>query len=480
MAITTTWSIKLRQYSHTIDVTSRTLGANVTQIVEVGTAGTGEATIQLDNNDGAFTPFNGGTYSDLNAYGYALIIDCTVNDGLTNYERNVYGGVVSDFKLNDDGINSTVTISAVDGLTLAGRSEVGYVNLDTDLYFSNFMREAITLLLDGYIVGGNVLLKEVPVPFLGAGDIDTRNLDRDVTAQQSVFEWYGYQEYTIADVLNSSFLPAAPAVMFPGSIDFETVSGKETARYRFMHHDTSLTPNNTYRKDFVFAQNPTGTELPFKNLDRGYNMDAVVNTAQITRNNPKQFAATGTPPDTETRSFASADSVAQFGVRAVEYGTVAIRWDVATENFGNLEPGAQQVAERWANRYDTPRFLSKQLTITAKQVDALAATTAAQQWADYLDCETGLWNTAQVIYSPTGGSERTDNVVVASRQINITPADTVVNVFLLPMQDNMSFTLGDTMLGKLGGTLDTYDDTDYTYDELFGYDGHPAEGNRLY
>lgn len=480
MAITTTWSINLKQYSHTIDVTSRTLGANVTQIVEVGAAGTGEASIQLDNNDGAFTPLNGGTYTDLDVYGYALIIDCTVSDGSSNYERNVYSGVVSDFAIEDDGVNSTVIISAVDGLTLAGRSEVGYANLDTDLYFSPDMRTAITLLLDGYVVSGNVLLKEVPVPFLGAGDIDTQNLNRNVSAQQSVFEWYGYQDYTIADALNSSYLPAAPGVMFPGKIEFVEVSGKETARYRMMHHDTSLVPSSTYRKDFVFAQNPTGTELPFRNLERGYNMDAVVNTAQITRNNPKQFAPTGTPPDTETKSFASADSVAQFGVRAVEYGTVAIRWDVETLNNDNLEPGAQQVAERWANRYDTPRFLTKQLTVSAKQVSALAATTAAEQWADYLDCETGQWNTAKVIYSPTGGSERTDNVVVASRQINITPADAVVNVFCLPMQDNMSFTLDDTMLGKLGGTLDTYDDTDYTYDELFAYNGHPVEGNRLY
>ena len=65
MAITTSWSVKLEQYSNNIDVTTRTLGARVAQSVEVGKMGHGEATIEIDNNDGAFTPFNNGTYADL-------------------------------------------------------------------------------------------------------------------------------------------------------------------------------------------------------------------------------------------------------------------------------------------------------------------------------------------------------------------------------------------------------------------------------
>lgn len=480
MAITTTWTLKLAQYNEEIDITSRTYGGYIKQLVEVGAAGLGEASIEIDNNDGAFTPFNGGTYSDLNIYAYALLIEVTVSDGVTNYKRNVYSGVISDFVLNDDGINSTVTLSAVDGLTIAGRSEIGYANLDTAIYFSSTMRGAITLLLDGWIIGGTELLKEVPLPYLGADDIDTQNVRRDVQASITTFEFYGYESYTVADILNSSILPAGPGVQFPGEIVFETVSGTQTTRYRNMVHDTSLVPDSSYRADFVFAENPTGTELPFKDLDRGYNMDDVINAAQITRNNPKQYAPTGTPPDTETKTHESAESIQKYGVRAVEYGTVAIRWDDETLNFGIIEPGAQQVAERWANRYDTPRFLTKRLTVTARQVAELAATTAAEQWANYLHCETGIWNTGKVTYTPTGGTQRTDNVVVASRDINFTPQDTVITVHCLPLQDNVAFTLGDTTLGLLGGTLDTYDDTDYTYDEFFPYNGHPVEGNRLY
>ena len=476
MAVTTSWSVKLEQYSNNIDVTTRTLGARVAQSVEVGKMGHGEATIEIDNNDGAFTPFNDGTYSDLDIYGYALMIDVTVSAGGSSYERNVFSGIVSEFELRDDGRNSTVVVSAVDALTIAGRSEVGYANLDVDLYFAGDLVTAVALLLDGWqLADGTVLLEEVPLPLLGAGDIDTQNIRRENAGADSLYEFYGYQEYTVADILNSSILPAAPAVMYPSEIKFETVSGVETTRYRMMHHDSSLVPETSFRKDFVFAQNAAGTELPFSYIDRGYNMDAVVNYAQVTRNNPTQFGGAATVE----RQHESSESVERFGIRAVEYGTVAIRWDVETLQSGELQPGAQQVAERWANRYDTPRFLVRELGISAKQVESLAADAAAQQWADYLHCEGGLWNTAQVVYAPTGGAERTDNVVVASRVLQISPEDCNVTVYCLPMQDNMGFVLDDAKLGKLGGTLDAYDTASYTYDELFGYDGHPVEGNRL-
>lgn len=445
MAITTTWTVTLQQYNDSIDVTSRTYGATINQEVSVGAVGVSTATIEIDNNDGAFTPFNGGTYSNVDFFAYALIIDVTVSDGVTNYQRNVYGGVINDFKLNDNGINSTIVLSAVDGITIAGRSEIGYANLDPSLYFASTMRGAITLLLDGWTSGGNVLLEEVQLPYLGGDDIDTQNVRRDLQAYVTTFEFYGYENYTVADILNSSILPAAPGVQFPGEIRFETVSGTDTTRYRNMIMDTSLVPDATYQKTFVFAENPTGTELPFKNLDRGYNMGDVVNAAQVTRNDPTQFS--GAP--TETKSYESTVSIQKYGVRAVEYGTLAIRWDDETVNFGVTEPGAQQVAERWANRYDTPRFLTKRLTVTAKQVDAVASSTAAEQWADYLHCETGLWNIGQVIYTPTGGTERTDDVVVASRKINITPQDAVVTVYCLPLNDNMSFVLDSSTLGVL-------------------------------
>lgn len=479
MAVTTTWKFYLKQYSSSIELTDRTLGASINQDVRVGSVSRGTALIEIDNNDGAFTPLNGGTYSDLDAYGYALIIDARVENGsgiIT--ERQVFGGIVSDFVLRDDGRNSTVQIEAVDPLTMAGRSKVEFLNLDPLQYVFR-VNLGVTYILNGYVepVTGSTIFEPVDAPLLGAAQTSFSVIGADVQEIEPIVEFYGYNGYTVADLLNSALLPINPAVMFSENLYFGFgIGGRETTLYLTQIFDGSKVPTSSRRKDFVFDHNPTGTELPFFGIDRGYNMDDMVNGAQITRADPLQYGGAAT----ETKTYESTESVQRFGRRNISYSKVAIRWDDSTENFGVLEPGAQQTAERWANMYDTPRFTTKSFRASTKQVEAKADDNAYLQWANYLDSRYGLWNTAKIVYVPTGGSERTDNIVVAGRKINISPSDATITVHCLPMQDNMNFILDNTQLGKLGGTLDTYDDTDYVYDELFGYDGHPVEGNRLY
>jgi hypothetical protein len=472
MAVVTTWKIELVQVGQTINVTDRTLGASIEQIINVGSTSHGNAYIELDNNDGAFTPGNGGTYTDLNVYAYGLIISATVTYSGGAITKQVFAGIVSDFNLNDTGVNSTVTISAVDVLTMVGSSNVEFLNLDPLQYVFR-ANLGITYLLNGYVepVTGLTIFEPVDAPRLGTDSVLFAVYGRDVQEVEPIIEFYGYDGYTVGDLLNSAVLPINPAVMYAGQM-FPV----SPMWYQIAVHDGSKVPRASDRETFVFDENPAGAELPFTRIERGYNMDNVVNSAQITRNDPLQFG--GAP--TETKTYESTESVQRFGRRNVQYGGVAIRWDDTTENFGVLEPGSQQTAERWANMGDTPRFTTRRIETSAKQVEALAADVAAANWANYLYVEGGLWNTAQVNYTPTGGTQQTDRVVVASRSIQITPADARVTIECLPMVDNMNFILDDSDLGKLGGTLDVYDDTDYTYDDYFGYDGHPVEGNRLY
>jgi hypothetical protein len=477
MAITTTWKFYLKQYSHNIELTSRTLGAYVNQDVRVGTTSRGTAVIDIDNNDGAFTPLNGGTYSDLDAYSYGLFVEALVDNGSTTTTRQVFSGVVSDFVLRDDGINSTVRLEAVDLLTLAGRSKVEFLNLDPDIYF---FREnmGIARILNGYVEPntGSTIFEPVNAPLLGAGATTYFVVSADVQTVEPFIQFKGFEDYTVADLLNGAVLPVNPAVLLCGRLEFEEMSGVETSRINTHLFDGSKAPTTDYKKDFVFDPTPTGTELPFSNLDRGYNADNVVNSAQVTRADPLQFGGAAT----QTKTHQSTESVERFGRHNIAYSKVAIRWDNTTLNNDVLEPGAQQTAERWSNMYDTPRFTTRSFRVSSKQVEAKAADTAINQWADYLDAKFGQWNTAKIVYTPTGGASRTDNIVVAGRSINISPSDAVFTVRCLPMQDNMNLILDDTQLGKLGGTADTYDDTNYVYDELFGYDGHPVEGNRIY
>jgi len=444
--------------------------------VRVGSTSRGTAVIDIDNNDGAFTPLNGGTYSDLDVYSYALIVEATVDNGSTNTTRQVFGGVVADFALRDDGLNSTVRLEAVDLLTLAGRSKVEFLNFDPDPYVFRF-NLGVQYILNGHSANdGTTIFEKVDAPLLGAAVTTYEVVGADVQTIEPFVQFKNFDGYTVGDLLNGAILPINPAVMLCGQLNFATVSGVETSQIDTHMFDGSKAPTTTYRKDFVFDPTPTGTELPFSDLDRGYNADNVVNGAQITRADPIQFGGAAT----QTRTHESTESVQRFGRHNVSYSKVAIRWDNTTENFEILEPGSQQTAERWSNMYDTPRFTTKSFRVSSKQVEAKAADTAITQWADYLDAKFGQWNAAKIVYTPTGGVARTDNIVVAGRSINISPENAVFTVRCLPMQDNMNVILDDAQLAKLGGTADTYDDTDYVYDELFGYDGHPVEGNRIY
>lgn len=482
MSIKTTFTVELVQFGNTIDITSRTLGANIQQSVQVGSMGYGKAVLTLDNNDGAFTPFNEGTYSGINIYAFAIIIKANIITGSTA-TVNVFGGLVQDFSFVDDGRNSQVQLMAEDILTVAGRSKVAFLNADPDVY--SFPDLALSFLLNGYSASGTTIFAELELPDFGAEDVRFNVSEADIPLDSGdppyapfVVKIVGYDDNTIADVINAALLPCGPAVFIPTSLEFITISGVTTALVNCKLLYGGLVPSSSGRKDFVFADDPSGDELPLQSVDRGFNMDDVVNSAQITRNDPLQFG--GAP--TETRTATSAKSVAEYGIRNVEFGQVAHAWDVLTANFGFLEHGSQQTAERWANMFDTPRFFPRKISLTSKQVEGLPATsTASTQWAAYLNIGTGVWNTGRVVYTPTGASaERTDRVVVASRIIEITPTNATVTIDCLPMQDNMSFVLDNSDLGKLGGSTDTYEESGYTYDMGVGYDSEGAdEGNRL-
>ena len=71
------------------------------------------------------------------------------------------------------------------------------------------------------------------------------------------------------------------------------------------------------------------------------------------------------------------------------------------------------------------------------------------KWRGLLDVTVGWWNTGSVTYTPTGGSSRTDQVVIAGRTIDATPADTTVTLKLRPQAIYLAFILDDTERGVL-------------------------------
>ena len=118
MSIIQQWIISFGDRTFSANVTSRSLGFSTDIVVGIGELGRMQCVITLDNNDGAFTPAEGGgtgTYKDIDWYTQQLKIDVA----FTGRTADLFNGIIRDFDISDDGTNSYVTLRAVDWLQVA-------------------------------------------------------------------------------------------------------------------------------------------------------------------------------------------------------------------------------------------------------------------------------------------------------------------------------------------------------------------------
>ena len=119
MTINTAWQIEIGSVASPTDFSSRVLSMSIDQSVDVNVVGRGSCSITLLNKDGALTPNGGGTYSTTDWFAQGVFVSSLTNIGAGNTKTAVFHGIIVDFDLVDDGVFSTVTITAQDGLTIA-------------------------------------------------------------------------------------------------------------------------------------------------------------------------------------------------------------------------------------------------------------------------------------------------------------------------------------------------------------------------
>ena len=102
MSIDTSWTIKIGTVASPTDFTSRVMGLQIDQNVDVNVIGRGVARITLLNRDGALTPGGGGTYGTTDWFAQGVFISTTITSTST-VTKQVFHGVVTDFDLQDDG-----------------------------------------------------------------------------------------------------------------------------------------------------------------------------------------------------------------------------------------------------------------------------------------------------------------------------------------------------------------------------------------
>jgi hypothetical protein len=402
---------------------------SINQPLNVSKPSRHSAVITLRNDDGALTPNIGGTYSSINWFAQGIFIKADVN---STYEYPVFEGIIERFELFDDGHNSTVNITVIDPLTFAGRSTVRQA-------FTSGPSNTSQALLLAYT---RISLQNA-LPALGGTSygfyqlsLDQKPAPADPAFDRNVILNMGYStSNVVADVVSSELSPSAFCLFW--SYQFRNPS---TTSYTidFIDIGPDMVRRNYYSAQypqldahtFTFTEKTPGTaELPIRSLDVGFNITELINEADVT-----------TKVTTNTSTSTNQTSIDEVGIRSVQYSSTLLYDD----------DYAQDRADELANRFSATRFVPNRLQLSAKQVNAVCDSSAAEEWALLLDAGGGLWQLAEVNYTPTGSaSQQTELSMLVGRTINVTPSDTVLTLELLPAADYQSFVLDSSTIGVL-------------------------------
>lgn len=413
MSINTSWEIKIGSVASPTNFTSRVLSMNIQQSVDVNVIGTGICQITLLNKDGALTPGGGGTYSSTDWFAQGVFVSALTNVGGADTNTPVFHGVVTNFTLVDDGVFSTVTITALDGLTVAGRAvpaaipiavNINYVGAITNV-LSNVGRTYVQYPKLGKTVGVGA--------YTNLGDGDER-----IETQTTSFN-------SAADLLQTAFVPSANDVMWPTTITESGINASYTVVSLPFYNTRSVL--NTVDLEFAPSGSVSGTKLPFsaESFTQSFNNDTLISTAII-----KGLKA-GLTEQSENSA-----NITTYGSRTVAF----------TSTFSESDIASDTMASKLVTRYGTSRFTPTSLSVTASMIKSQAASGAHSRWYNLLSITSGIWQKATITWTGSGASSQTAESVIKGRTINVTPADTEVILFLGNWLDNHSFILNSDKL----------------------------------
>jgi len=426
--ITAAWSFWYDSLSPSSnELTNRVQGFTIDQQVGFGRQLTMTATLQLNNDDGALTPAEGGgtgTYANVDWFTQPLFvyIDWT---GLTaSPSSTVFHGIIQGFNLIDDGTQSTVTLTAFDGYSIAGAVPPDAVNISV---------VATGNIEDMFDELSDAITTFQPFPLLDPSSTAVAQVVNRLDGSKGPDGNYSIGNTitgTILDVISNNILPSGPGVAWPGII-----SGSGTTdQYEIYCIDRSLNRDATNRITFEFDEGPgdptvTGNDIIFNRVDVAYNNNDLYNYATVTSGSVGGVTATKQ----------NTDSINDYGMRAMN----------ASKTLNADTSDAEAAAGSWANRYSVHRYAPRQLTFSTATINAHGPKGSETKLAQLLDLRYGLWQPATVTWTPTGGTSTTRNCIITGRTINGTVSNQTVTLSLQPLEDFSSFELNSSTLGVL-------------------------------
>jgi len=447
------WNVTIGGLDTNTDFTDRVAGINIKQPLGFMQPSAHLVTITLNNFDGALTPGAGGTYSSVAWFQQAVFISCTINTADT---AEVFHGIIDDFDISDDGVTSMVTLTASDWLSIGARGLYGNDFTNSTSYD---WTEWANRIIDGFTFQGVSSGSTLPKLDQDMGVYRAWNGDYSYYAAGTVTTGFkGEAGNSLGDVMIARHQAGVPSVIWPTTIDKWVILGNDFARYDAAIVGDTLSRTDANATTFVFTEGtPASGELPVNAIDRGYDIERVINQATI----KSSFTTNTVEADNST-------SISATGIKSL----------FASDSSMLLDTDTQRMADNIVERFSNIHFQARKISV---QSATLADTNSGskEELARLLDVRYGLWQNATVTYTPTAGTQVTDNCVIAGRTIQAVPGRTTITLNLLPAEDYQSFVLDSNLLGVLGGTLDTYDKATYTYDEDVLYNGVPVHGFRL-
>lgn len=405
MTINTSWKIEIG--APPTDFSSRVMGLQIEQNVDVNVVGQGSCQITLLNKDGALTPGGGGAYSSTDWFTTAIRISSLTNTGGANTETLVFAGAVTNFELGDDGVFSTVTIHGLDFLTFAARQPAPTVGTSGNQVYTGRLSSWTNSSLPPY---GTTTLAYFLTNLGSADPICNRG--------NAVYS-------TRADAIQIGAVPVANDVVWHTGM---TITGSYI-EYNVNCIPSTITRTNANAVDFEFDPpgSLSGSKLPFEidSFTQGFDLQNLVTNARC------QAAFAGS-----TMQTAESSTRASYGYRTQSFLAAEFENDTAALNM----------ATNLVNRYGQARFTPLSLSLTATLVKRLAASAAHQKWHSLLGISTGLWQKAKITWTGSGAASQTAYCVIKGRRISVTPAETVVTLSLGNWTDNHSFILDTDQL----------------------------------
>ena len=418
MAITTAFTITVGNLGASYDITSQVMSFNVNTQVSLAEIGISKGSMLIKNFTGLFTPGGGGTYGSVDWFNQAVLINGTTTVGGVPTSFKLFHGIVDQFALDDNGINSYVTISFIDALTAGGRSAT--VN-------TNFSGSTASTVIEQFYENGNPA-EPAQMPTLGGTNtgytVTTKLLNNDYIVDCGT-DGVGN---SIASSIQLIVTPVGPSMVIPTTVTLISPD------FGYELIDYTMTRNAANRTTFLFKDKTvSGTQLPIGELDTGYDENQLTNYVTTTN------VSTG-----NTITSFNSTSTTKYGQRFRSYTQAGFPFVLSPSTAPQ-----QTTNDSWNNRFGEITFAPQELTFSSKMVQSAAADAAAPFWNKILDIESVMWQPVQLTYTPTGCAQQTKMSVIQSRRISATPSDCQVTLGLLPAYQYQSFILDDTYLGIL-------------------------------